>query len=213
MPNRAPNRLPKATALELSDAQIEDCPVVLERGAAESDGAGESSRRTVEFLRFLGENERSLQAFVLALVANWADADDILQETRIRLWEQFEKYRPGSDFAAWARSIAYYLVLAHRERVARNRQRFSPAFLEAVAAEFERTPQQICDRQEALVNCLERLDRAKRALIEQYYSTRQTLQQLAEKLKRSYDATRKAIYRTQLALADCINASLHRKEQ
>jgi RNA polymerase sigma-70 factor, ECF subfamily len=173
--------------------------------------AANSSQRTVEFLRILGEHERSLHAYVLALVANWADADDIVQETRIRLWEQFERFRPGSDFGAWARSIAYYLALAHREKVARNRRRFSPEFLKAVSAEFAVAPRRICVRQQALVDCLARLDQAKRSLVEQYYSGQQTLHQLAEKLRRSYDATRKALYRTQLALADCINAALRRE--
>ena len=53
-----------------------------------------------EFLRLLGEHERRLRGFILALVPHWADADDIAQEVRLRLWEQFDDYDPAKDFGA-----------------------------------------------------------------------------------------------------------------
>ena len=53
-----------------------------------------------QFLLLLGRHERWLQAFVLSLVPNWADADDIVQEVRICLWQQFDSYDPTKDFGA-----------------------------------------------------------------------------------------------------------------
>jgi len=40
----------------------------------------------------LAKNERRLSQYVLALVPNWADADDLIQQTKVRLWEQFGQY-------------------------------------------------------------------------------------------------------------------------
>jgi DNA-directed RNA polymerase specialized sigma24 family protein len=59
---------------------------------------------------------------------------------------------------------------------------------------------------------MEKLDLSRRALIEDYYGGTQTLREIAERLGRSYEATRKTVYRTQLALADCIESELHQKE-
>ena len=160
----------------------------------------------------LGEYERPLQAYVLALVGNWADADDIVQETRIRLWEQFHTFRAGSDFGAWTRSIAYFLALSHRERTTRERHRFNPAFYESVSKEFATAPNEVSLRQQALVECLSKLDQTRRWLIEQYYSGGQTMQELAKNLGKSYDGIRKAVYRTRLALSECIDARI-RKER
>ena len=143
---------------------------------------------------------------------HWADADDLAQETRLRLWQQFDKYEPGSDFGAWARSIAYYLVLSHREKASRSRLRFGQAFYESVAAEYAAMPDLLVLRQEALVRCMEKLDQARRALIEEYYGGEQTLREIAKRMGRSYDATRKTVYRAQLALADCIESELREKE-
>lgn len=168
--------------------------------------------RTEEFLRLLSQCDRMVYGYILALAPNWADADDLTQEVRVRLWKQFDKYEPGTDFGAWARSIAYYLVLAHREKAGRDRLQFGLPFYESVAAEFAATPNLMIARQDALARCMEKLDRARRSLVETYYAGKQSLREIAERLGRPYEATRKVVYRTQLALADCIDAELRQKE-
>ena len=60
--------------------------------------------------------ERMVYGYILSLVPNWADADEILQETNIRLWEEFEKFQPGTNFAAWAIRVAHFQVLTWRKR-------------------------------------------------------------------------------------------------
>jgi len=177
-----------------------------------SDTDAHRDDRTEEFLHLLSQHDRVLYGYILALVPHWADADDLAQEMRIRLWQQFDKYQPGTDFGAWARSIAYYLVLAHREKASRDRLHFGLPFVESVTAEFAAHPVLMVLRQEALVRCMEKLDPPKRALIEKYYAGEQSLHEIAEQMGRSYEATRKAVYRTQLVLADCINAELREKE-
>lgn len=57
-----------------------------------------ANQRTSEFLDLLGQHERRLQSFVVALVPHLADADEIVQQTRLRLWEQFDQYDRARDF-------------------------------------------------------------------------------------------------------------------
>lgn len=168
--------------------------------------------RTEEFLRLYGRHDRAIYAFILALVPNWADADDLAQETRLRLWQQFDKYSPGTDFQAWARSIAYYLVLARRGKEARSKLRFGLNFYEAVAADYAAMPELLLLRQKALKRCVEKLEPMRRKLLEDYYGKGQSLREIAARLGRSYEATRKALYRTQRALADCIELELQQEE-
>jgi len=85
-----------------------------------------------EFVRLLKRHERRLNGYVLALVQNWNDADDILQAVAVRLWEQFDEYRPDGDFGAWACKIAYYEVLTYRKRKGRRALQTTPAFDQAV---------------------------------------------------------------------------------
>jgi RNA polymerase sigma-70 factor (ECF subfamily) len=170
-----------------------------------------SDDRTGQFLRLLGQHEHSLYTFVLAMVPRWADAEDIVQEARIRLWEQFDKYQPDKDFGAWARTIAYYLILAHRKQAKRSATPFSQAFCEAIAAEVAETPSLVRDRQEALLHCLEELDESKRNLVQRYYGGKESMSDLARTLKRSYEALRKAIYRTLIVLGECNDSRLHKE--
>ena len=178
----------------------------------DSPSSRDENDRTAEFLQLLDQHERAINAYILALNPHWTDAQDIAQETRLRLWKQFDKYQPGTDFGAWARSIAYYLVLKHRLKNNRDRLRFGSEFYDSISAGVAAKPEMVALRQDALIRCMEKLDESKRSLIEGYYSDQQSLHELAEQRGRSYDAVRKAVYRTQLVLADCIRSELRRKE-
>ena len=74
-----------------------------------------------QFVRLMTKHERLVYGYILSLVPNWADADEILQETNIRLWEEFDKFVLGTNFAAWALRVAHFQVLTWRKRVSRSR--------------------------------------------------------------------------------------------
>ena len=90
---------------------------------------------TTVLAAFVGRLVNSYQAARIRALVNptAADADDLYQETTVRLWEQFPDYDPEQEFGAWACTIAYYMVLAHRKKSSREKGRFSQAFVNAVA--------------------------------------------------------------------------------
>lgn len=169
-----------------------------------------NDQRTKQFLKLLGQHERRLRGFILSLAPNWADADDIAQEVRIRLWEQFDNYDPAKDFGAWARTIAYYQVLTHREKQSRRRNVVSNQFIEMVAEEAVAISDELDSGQDALKDCFEKLPEAKRDLLLRYYSGERTTRELSAELGRSFDATRQAILRTRSTLRDCVEETLER---
>jgi len=178
-----------------------------------ADNKPSCSDRTKEYLRLLGQEERRLRGFILSLVPNWADADDIAQEVRIRLWEQFHTFQPGGDFGAWARSIAYYEVLTFRRKQARRREVLSTDSLEAIAKEVALMSDELDAAIQALKDCFEKLPQAKRELLMQYYAGASSTREIAAAMGRSFDATRQAILRTRLALRDCVEKALQRNKK
>ena len=56
--------------------------------------------RVNQYIQLLAKHERRLRGYILALVPNYADAEDVAQDVRIRLWEQFDRYDPAKDFGA-----------------------------------------------------------------------------------------------------------------
>jgi RNA polymerase sigma-70 factor, ECF subfamily len=169
-----------------------------------------NDQRTREYLRLLGLHERRLRGYILSLVPHWADAEDIAQDVRIRLWEQFDGYDPTKDFGAWARTIAHFQVLTHREKLGRHKGLVSSEFIEAVADEVITISGELDAAEQALADCFEKLPPAKRDLLLRHYSTGQTARTIAQELGRSFDATRQAILRTRLALSDCVDEGLRK---
>src|SRR5437868_7952791 len=85
------------------------------------------------FLRLFLQNERRLYAYVLTLLPHRADADDVLQEASLVMWDKFDDEHPPADFIAWGCRIAYFKVLDFRKKQHRSRVLFSQAMLERVA--------------------------------------------------------------------------------
>src|SRR5687768_7984588 len=89
--------------------------------------------RGERFMRLFLRVERRVYGLIVAMTANFNDADDILQETTAVMWRKFDEFKPGTDFAAWALSIARWQVMAHRKRYAVGRSRLSDQTVEALA--------------------------------------------------------------------------------
>lgn len=164
--------------------------------------------RTRRFIELLAASERRIARYVLALVPHWADADDVVQQTKIALWEQFDQYDPTKDFGAWACTIAYYLVLTHRKTSQRRYARLSQQYIDTMAAEVERINSQSDRRRFALEECLQELREASRRLIALSYSENRTIKEVAEMLGRPVGATQKAVFRIRQALQQCIERRL-----
>ncbi|MCG8583699.1 MAG: sigma-70 family RNA polymerase sigma factor [Pirellulales bacterium] len=166
-----------------------------------------------DFVRLLTQHQRRVYSYILGLVPNWADADEILQETNVRLWEEWEKFEPGTDFGAWAVKVAYYQVLTHRKKISRSREMVSQEFVEAVATEFEASEDRAAARQAALVACFDEQPEANRELIRRSYAPGATTQKVADHFGRSVAATYKALARARKLLGDCILRRLKEEDR
>ena len=70
------------------------------------------SADNMEFVRLLTGQQRQLYLYIIALLPNPTDVDDVLQATNMVLWSKADEFEPGSDFGAWARRVAHFEVLA-----------------------------------------------------------------------------------------------------
>ena len=58
-----------------------------------------ASEKSKLFLRLFLQNERRLYAYILTLLPNRADADDVLQEASLVMWDKFDADRPPESTA------------------------------------------------------------------------------------------------------------------
>ncbi len=88
-----------------------------------------------EFVALLTAAQRRLYGFICTLVVDRADADEVLQETNLALWQQIERFEPGTDFLAWSCRVAHFKVLKLRDSRKRQRVHLDDAVIELLATE------------------------------------------------------------------------------
>jgi len=168
--------------------------------------------RNPRFVELLGKYERQLNSYVLALVPNWADADDIVQQTRIRLWEQFDSYDATKDFGAWARVIAHFQVMTHRKQVSRAANRLTDGVLEKLADTALSITESTNSRQVFLAECIEEMSEESRRLLARCYSGTETIKSVASDLDRSSNSVRQTLFRMRTRLFGCVESKMEEEE-
>jgi len=173
---------------------------------AESSATGGDAPR--EFLTHYTKTQRRLYLWILSLVPNPTEAEEILQETSLVLWNKFSEFQTGTNFAAWAARVAYFEVMKHRERRRREKLRFSDDLIRLLADEGIRDLDRAAARQEALARCLDRLKPDDRELIRLRYEDGATGESVARRLGRPPNSVSQSLARIRRALYDCVQRQL-----
>ena len=160
-----------------------------------------------EFVRLFSQHASQLFGFVLVLTGNRSDAEDIVQNASVVLWEKFDAYQPGTSFLAWARKIAYLETLAARRKSARMRILSDDAWA-ALASDALATSDDVSERQAALGECLEKLVAADRKLLEQKYFSQLSVAEIAALQSRGDSSIYRALGRIHQQLLRCVNRAL-----
>ena len=159
--------------------------------------------RSERFTRLLLECEPAMMRSILVLVPNRSDARDILQETAVALWRQFESYDPQRPFINWAMGFARIETRRFLSRESRRAQ-LSEEAMEALQREMDGESGWSVAIERHLVACMQKLGEKQRQLVHGYYHENRTPQWLAEKGGWSVEAVYKIIQRSRHDLQTCI---------
>jgi RNA polymerase sigma-70 factor (ECF subfamily) len=161
------------------------------------------------FIRF----ERRIYAYIFTLLPRRADADDLLQETSLVMWDKFDAASPPNDFLAWGRRIAYHKVLDFYKKSRRSNARLSQLFLDRISesAAEPTLVQQLEDRREALAACVEKLSPRARDLLTYRFVEGATTQSTAELVGRSVEVVYKALSKIRHSLFECVQRMIARE--
>ncbi|MFH5806094.1 sigma-70 family RNA polymerase sigma factor [Alienimonas sp. DA493] len=161
---------------------------------------------TADFVAHLTAAQNRLYAYVLSLVLDPNEAEDVLQQTNTVLWEKADQFEPGTNFIAWAFRVAYYEALASRKKRLRDKLVFDDALLDDLAARAEKLDNRYPERQKRLRDCLEKLNDRQRTFVRLRYSGTKTLDQIAAEADLTTNALKQALFRARAALIRCVNA-------
>jgi RNA polymerase sigma-70 factor, ECF subfamily len=163
------------------------------------------------FLTLFLRSEKEIYRYVAALVPNISDAEDIVQQTALALWEKFDAYDPAQPFTPWACRFALNKARQWIDRRQRWRALLERGVAEELAQRREELRPELELRLRHLESCLEALPADQRSLVEGYYYHRSGIEKLADHSGRTIAATYKALQRIRQALQLCIEGAARSK--
>ena len=172
-----------------------------------SDSLGRSRDASAAQQRFLSlflRSEREIFRYVAALIPNVVDAEDIVQQTALALWEKFDAYDSNQPFTPWACRFALNKAKQWVERRQRWLALLEGGLAEELAQRREELRPEIETRLKHLEGCLNKLPAEQRAIVEGYYYRRDGIEKLAEHSGRTVAATYKTLQRIREGLQLCI---------
>ena len=162
------------------------------------------------FLRTYTAHEPALRAFVRRMVPARADADDIMQEISVVLWEKFATFS-GSDFRPWAFGVARFEILAWLRDRARDRLVLDEEVVLQLTEEAAGEEPQLDQQRRALEDCMAKVPGEHCELLMQAYHSEARIQQVAQASGRTVPGFYQWLHRMRRGLLDCIRRAVARE--
>ena len=165
-----------------------------------------------EFLELLIPNQRKLQAFILMLIPNIVDAEDIYQESVSEMWNKFSAFEIGTDFLAWAATIAKYKVLAFRNKHNKSKILFNSKIYEILESAANSTRDSLQKHLDLLKECIRKLSENEKYLLKMRYESDLTYQKIALRVGKTPPALHRTMSVIHSKLAICIRRAIRQEE-
>ena len=150
-----------------------------------------NSSRTEHFLRLMMSSHGRIYSFILTMVPNWTDADDLMQETIMVMWRKYDNYKPGTSFVSWGLQIAKYEIINSYKKKDKRKALFREEVEKAIMEHAESINNEVDARLRALNFCFEKLDKFSQKLIKMHYEQDMSIKKLAV----TYGKTVQSIYK------------------
>lgn len=160
------------------------------------------------FVQLLTSSHGKLLGYLMSLLGRQHDAEDVLQKASVTMWEKFDSFQEGTDFVAWASTIAFYTARNFQRLASRSPLQFNDALLDTLSAERLDDLPQIDQRTGALEHCITRLNESDRQLVVAAYMDGAAIGELAARVNRAPQTLYNKLNFIRRALADCVQNRL-----
>lgn len=168
----------------------------------------QSDRNSLErgdaFTRLFIANEKRIYGLIFALVPDHTAAQDILQETGSRLWQKFDSFELGTDFAAWALRVTRYVVMDWQKSQRRVPLPMDEGELHDLADAFIEVQHTEPEIRAHLNECLVKLNDRQCEVLRLVYTEGHTVIEVASMKGVSRRAIHKMLQKIKASLLDCI---------
>ena len=146
-----------------------------------------------------------LVAYAHALLADYAAAEDVVQNAFLVVARKHEDFAEGTSILAWCRGIVRLEILSHLRKRRREPTVEDCILNDAMEAAFEaHQSNKSGPRADHLRHCLVKLKGRARDLIRLRYEENAGYEQIADALEMRMEAVRKGLLRTKQQLRECV---------
>lgn len=171
----------------------------------ESDTELPNQGASEEFIRSFTAAQRPLFLYLLPMLGNPVDAEEVLQETNVVIWRKWHQFQLGTNFIAWGRTIARLEVFRYRRNKGNKIALLDEGILELVATRIESQASTLAGRRrEALSACIQKLKPTDREIIRLRYEADSNGDQVAQQLGRPPNSVYQSLGRIRRNLMKCI---------
>ncbi|MCC9607936.1 sigma-70 family RNA polymerase sigma factor [Blastopirellula sp. JC732] len=157
-----------------------------------------------DFIRLLTVYHGRILQYVTSLIPNRAQAEDVMQEVSLALWEKRTQFDADLNFLTWSRAFARLQVLAHYRKQSRIPTQLSDGALDRVVAAIDTRQHAVDDQLTLLRSCLGKLPDAQRDLVRRFYDGRLDVLQVAQDLHVQPNTLYVKIHRIRERLLACV---------
>ena len=149
--------------------------------------------------------QSALVAYAHALLADYAAAEDVVQNAFLVVARKHDDFAEGTSMLAWCRGIVRLEILSHLRKRRREPTVEDRILNDAMEATFEaHQSDESVPRADQLRGCLAKLNGRARDLIRLRYEENARYEQIAAALKMDLEAVRKGLLRTKQQLRECV---------
>ena len=161
-----------------------------------------------QFTRRWTEAQPIVAGYINAVVADFQEAEDLLQNVAVILLRKFPEYDAQRPFVAWAIGIAKREVLMARRHHARNFLCYQADLLERISEAYQELAPEFEDRSRALRDCLRSVKGRAGELLRLRYEELLKPNAIATRVGIAVVAVRVMLSRTRATLRECIERKL-----
>ncbi len=166
------------------------------------------------FDKLVIDHQSALYAFIRSMIFNPQDARDTVQDVNIVLYRKKKSFILGTNFKAWAFTIARFECLSYLTRYKkRTWVALDAGLLESLADMAEEETDDIQPMLIAMRQCLQLLPEEAQDLIQQRYKQKISMESTAMEKNLSVPALKQKLYRVRNRLRKCILLRLEERTE
>ena len=146
----------------------------------------------------------AMRGFVTSLVSDVTLVDDIVQESFLTITDKADKFKRGTNFRAWAWTIARYKTLQLLDKRVTVKSRFAEDVIDALSAHEAAEEWETETMVRHLGGCVEKLAPKAKKAIQMRYMQAHKPPEIARSMGWSINSVNVALSRARILLRDCV---------